>query len=756
MKPLAWKITITGTVQGVGFRPFVYVTAHTFGIKGFVCNTVKGVVIKAIGNPEDLERFVRAIETSAPPLSRIDQMHRESMDWEGDIPQGFTIEASKDGQSSRVTVPRDTTLCAACLEEMTDKTNRRFGHPFINCTQCGPRYSIIRKLPYDRPNTTMAGFDMCPACAGEYGSPLDRRFHAQPTCCNDCGPGISLAGPDGAPIESPDPIKSAALALKDNKIVAIKGVGGFHLACRADRSEVVNRLRKRKSRPAKPLALMASSLPVVKAFAHVSGLEESWLLSAERPIVVLRKKQTADGLLSRSITLKLDTVGVMLPSSPLHELLMGHLGTIPLVMTSGNITGEVLCCENDEAFALLGSVADLFLVHDRPIHMRIDDSVIRVIDHDFTMIRHARGYVPAPLPGGSRANGLMALGGIQKCSLAMGRGQNVFVSQYLGHADTLSTQDYARSTLNHLTSLLGFSPVAVAHDSHPQNPLLHLVKDWGVPLIPVQHHHAHAAACMGEHNIEGDAICVVYDGTGWGDDGTIWGSEIGVADYKRFQRMVHLVPMPMPGGDAATRYPGRMALSMLHAAMGRDALKALPWMEAQEKEAVLAMIEGKVNCPLSSGMGRLFDSAAALLGITSIRTYEGQPAIELEAFADPLEKGRYDIDVPLENLRGDINGAMILTHMWEDLQSGTPAPKVAARIHRTLAHITADVVQRISCETGLRTVVLSGGCFANALLFRETLDRLNALKLNTFFHRRLPPGDECVSYGQLLIAAHRM
>jgi len=691
-----------------------------------------------------------------PPLAEIVTLSSVQLQASTRIPSEFTIETSQEGAAAHVTVPRDTTFCETCLTELLDENNRRFAHPFINCTQCGPRYSIIKKLPYDRQHTTMASFDMCETCKKEYSEPTSRRFHAQPTCCHDCGPVLSFVDNENKPIETHDCISATAKALYENTIVAIKGVGGFHLACRADADGVVERLRQRKRRPHKPLALMVKSLEEAKRFAHISKAEERLLQSPERPIVLLRKNDQWENHLCPGVTFMIDTVGVMLPSSPLHYLLLEKTSDFPLVMTSGNPSGDVLCCENDDALSKLNSIADYFLLHNRPIHMRIDDSVIRIIDDTPVMVRHARGYVPRSLPAPISLDGLVALGGIQKSSIALGRNKTAYVSQYLGSAEHMATIAHADGAMAHLEELLGITPKAMAHDSHPNNPLLHVKRPQGLPLIPIQHHHAHAAACLGENSHPGPAICVVFDGTGWGEDGTIWGGEFLIADYSHVYRAAHLKDVPMPGGDAAVRYPGRMAFSILYQRLGDQAKDLIAWMDDSEKNTLAAMLDANLNCPKTTSMGRLFDSAAALLDLCRERTYEGQPAMELEALADPFEKGVYDYDCDWTGPAFLIDGASILIKMVQDIADGVEPPMIAARFHNTIAALAADIVGRLAEQTQINTAALSGGCFANRFLFKETKKRINALDIQLLHHHHLPPGDECVSYGQLLIAAETL
>ena len=750
----ACTITISGTVQGVGFRPFVFRTAKKYGILGSVYNTQEGVIVRAYGDNLSIGKFIREIETIPPPLSHIDRIQTSPLQEKG-TPKTFLIISSKQGENPDVVVAKDTTLCEECRLELINKKNRRFEHPFINCTQCGPRYSIIKNIPYDRRATSMEKFDMCAQCRKEYSDPGDRRFHAQPICCNNCGPKLTLLDSCGNSVVSGDILEYTVNALLHDSILAIKGIGGFHLACRADSKNAVARLRMLKKRPCKPLAVMVSSLETAHSFADISAEEESLLMSPQRPIVTLRKKKYFLEKLCEKIAPALHTIGVMLPSSPLHYLLMSRIPEHVLVMTSGNISGEVLCSNTHEAIEKLGNIADLFLVHDRPIHMRIDDSVIRVVDKKQVFLRYARGYVPQSFHGIEGVDGCVALGGIQKSSIGVGRKKKCYLSQYLGNADYISTLNHAEKTLDHLTTIFSVHPNFFIIDSHPQNPTKHLTRGLSVPVIQVQHHHAHAAACMGENKLRGNAISVVFDGAGWGEDKTVWGGEFFVTNFSQVRRTAHLKPFTLPGGDSAVRYPGRIALAMLYPRIGKKAFKALSWMNSTEQQAVVSLVNSHVNCPLTSSMGRLFDCVSALLGICKERTYEGQPAIELESVCDPDEDYEYEVNCFLDDTTGFIHGASLIEQVWIDCQKGTPVSKIAARFHNSIASVTAHIVNNIAACTGIRTVVLSGGCFGNAVLLKKTIKRIRNLAIRCLFHRTLPPGDECVAYGQLLIAAAR-
>jgi hydrogenase maturation protein HypF len=746
-------ITIKGTVQGVGFRPFVYRIAHQHGIRGDVRNDSTGVIIHAHGEKIQLDEFVRSIRQSSPPLAKIRSI--EIKEEHADIiPSSFIIARSGKGESAEIDISHDTAVCSACLKEMLDPNNRRYLHPFINCTDCGPRYTIIKDMPYDRPSTTMAEFAMCDTCRKEYEDPADRRFHAQPICCNNCGPKLVLTDSNAAVLTDKNPVSAAVDMLVDGKIVAIKGIGGFHLACAADNSEAVASLRLRKRREEKPFAIMVKDAEAARRYAQVSPEEQALLESPERPIVILKKRGDCTGI-TPEVAPGLTTLGIILPYTPVHHLLFQDIRIFALVMTSANLSDEPIIHSDENAYNLLGNIADAFLTHNRAIHMRNDDSIVRVVAQSPIILRRSRGFVPEPLPAPVSVDGLVALGGVLKSTIAVGRKRDCYLSHYIGTIETVEDLESLDSAVSHFAHALAVAPRAYICDLHPQSLVASYAEKTGLPVVKVQHHHAHAAACMAENEIEKEALAVVFDGTGFGEDGRIWGGEILHATYTGFTRLGHLAYLLLPGGDEAIRNPGRIALAALYKTIGGKAADALPWMPEVEKRAVLDMVKSGAGCVQSCGMGRLFDAVSALLCVCTKRTYEGQPAIMLEGIADPFEKGSYGSPLSIEEEGILIDGPALLMEIYEDMKSGTIIPKIAARFHNTLAQATAAAAAIASQQCGCKTVCLSGGVFQNALLVERLVPLLQQAGLAPVLHRRTPPNDECISYGQLVVAGAR-
>ena len=746
------KVLVTGTVQGVGFRPFVYRTARRFGVVGTVRNTAGGVEIEAFARQEALDAFVRAVKTQTPPLAQVLSLESRPLSADG-APESFTIGQSSLGESAAVDVTRDTAVCTSCLSEMRSPNNRRYRHAFINCTDCGPRYTIVRSMPYDRPNTTMAAFGMCPECAAEYADPVDRRFHAQPVCCPNCGPQLRLLDASGCVLETGDAAAECVRLLTQGSIVAIKGIGGFHLACRADRTEVVARLRQRKHREEKPLAIMVRDVSSARALAEISDIEGELISGVERPIVIVRKRDT--GALAPEVAPRVSTLGIMLPYAPLHHVLFENAPYQALVMTSANLSDEPMCIDDAEAVRRLGGIADAYLTHDRPIYVRNDDSIARVLGAHPVLLRRARGYVPAPLPADTETTGVCAWGGILRGTVTVGRGSYCYTSQYLGAMDSVEALDNLERVMQHLMLVLGVTPRVHACDMHPQGLTSRPAESSGLPVVKVQHHHAHAVACLAENRWPDEAIAVVYDGAGHGDDGTGWGGEILRVNRSSYERLGHLRTAPMPGGDEATRLPGRMALGIL--SQSGDALwtDACAWMPVAERDAVIEVLRLGLNCPLTSSMGRLFDACAAVLDVCRTRTYEGQPAIELEGCADLAETRAFKMPVITENGLRVLDGASLLLQVAEAVRGGLSPAVASARFHNAVVAATAQVVTAVCEETGIRAVCLSGGCFQNVLLFGRLVAKLESAHLRVLVHRLTPPNDECVSYGQAIVAAER-
>jgi hydrogenase maturation protein HypF len=752
-------IVIRGIVQGVGFRPFVYNLAERLGLRGSVRNQTGTVRIEVEGDPPSLECFLAELAGKPPPLAVI-----EHLSWETQPPQGddrFRIEASDADPSSPVFISPDVATCPECRRELFDPADRRHGYPFLNCTNCGPRLTIITGAPYDRPNTTMAGFAMCSACRAEYDDPRDRRFHAQPTACADCGPGLRLLGASGETIASADPLADFARAVRTGKIGALKGLGGYHLVCDATNSSAVAELRRRKHRDEKPFALMVPDVPAAEALADVLGGERDLLQSPACPIVLLRKR--IPGPIAEEVAPGNPWLGVMLPYTPLHHLLLRAAAATPLVMTSGNRSDEPIAYRDDEALEKLAGIADLFLVHDRPIHVRCDDSVTRVVDGAELPVRRSRGYAPRPIELPVECERpILAVGGQLKVTFALGRGRQAFLSHHLGDLDHYAAYEAFVKDVELYQQLFGVRPAILAHDLHPDYVTTQYARQWGEragnELLTVQHHHAHLASCMAENGLTGPVIGVSFDGTGYGPDGAVWGGEFLTGDYRNYLRAAHLRYVGMPGGDQAIREPWRMAVAHL-----RDAGAVLPGLTARispvRMRTITRMLEQRLNAPPTSSAGRLFDAVASLAGVRDRVTYEGQAAIELEWLATGVPPdGAYPFEVGRPREAGGDGPLVIDTRpligaVAEEARRGTEAARIARRFHTTLVELIAAICGRIQQETGLGDVTLSGGVFLNALLTHEAVDRLRREGFRVYRHRRVPPNDGGLSLGQVAVAA---
>ncbi len=751
----ARRITVEGVVQGVGFRPFVYALAARYGLAGWVRNTASAVEIEVEGPAGAIEAFVGDLRDEQPPLAHVERLREADA-----LPQGrdaFEIEHSLDGEGFQPVSP-DVATCPACLREIMDPRDRRSGYAFTNCTDCGPRFTIIRGVPYDRPNTTMAGFAMCPRCRAEYDDPRDRRFHAQPNACPDCGPRLTLLDGRGGPRPG-DPLREAGRLLASGRIVAIKGIGGFHLACDATSESAVRRLRGRKGREAKPLALMVAHLADADRLCVVSTEERRLLASAARPIVLLRARPGAG--IAPSVAPGLGRLGVMLPYSPLHHLLFETAGaTLPaLVMTSGNRSEEPIATDEADALHRLSGIGDAFLLHDRPIYVRCDDSVTRVAAGGEVPIRRSRGYAPLPVRLPFESRPVLAVGAELKSAVCVTRGPYAFLSPHIGDLENVETYVSYRSMVERMTALFRVEPTAVAHDLHPDylSTRYALALDPAVPRVVVQHHHAHVAACMAEHRLTGPVIGVAFDGSGYGPDGAVWGGEILVADYAGFERVGHLGYVPMPGGDRAAREPFRMALAHLLRA-GASWEPDLPPLRASadaEREMVRWQLDRQVNAPLTSSVGRLFDAVASLAGVRHRARFEAQAAMELEALAEGLVGAPYPIELtgvaPLV-----IEPGPIIRGVADDVAEGTSAAWIAARFHATVAEAVARVCERVRASTGLDRVVLAGGVFQNAVLLDATRRRLGPCGFEVFSHHLVPPNDGGIALGQAAVAHARL
>jgi hydrogenase maturation protein HypF len=752
-------IVVRGIVQGVGFRPFVYGLAARLRLGGFVQNQAGGVRIEVEGEPRCLESFLQELADRPPPLAQI-----EHVSWEPGTPRGereFRIEPSDGGAASPVFISPDVATCPECLAEVFDPADRRHRYPFLNCTNCGPRLTIITGAPYDRPRTTMADFVMCPACRAEYDDPADRRFHAQPTACPACGPRLRLLGARGEAVEAPDPLAAFAAALRAGKVGALKGLGGYHLACAAADPEAVRALRRRKHRDEKPFAVMVQDAAAAEALGEVGRAERGLLGSPARPIVLLRKRAPCP--VAEEVAPRNPWLGVMLPYTPLHHLLLREAGGVPLVMTSGNRSDEPIAYRDGEAVERLAGIADLFLAHDRPIHVRCDDSVTRAVEGVELPVRRSRGYAPRPveLPLECPVP-VLAVGGQLKATFALGRGRQAFLSHHLGDLDHYEAYRAFERDVELYQQLFAVEPAVVAHDLHPD----YLTTQYafrrarpGTPLLAVQHHHAHMASCMAEHALTRPVIGVTFDGTGYGTDGAVWGGEVLVGDYRGFRRAAHLRYVGMPGGEQAIREPWRMAVAHL-ADAGWQGPSLRDRLAPAALRAVERMLERRLNSPLTSSAGRLFDAVAALAGVRDRVGYEGQAAMELEWLAEgtppdgvypfglaEAHEGNPPQPVLVADTRPLIRGVA------DDVSRGAGAARVARRFHSTAAELVVSVCRRLREATGLAEVVLSGGVFLNALLTAEVDARLSGEGFRVYRHRLVPPNDGGLSLGQLAVAA---
>jgi hydrogenase maturation protein HypF len=748
------RVRVEGVVQGVGFRPYVHRLAAELGLGGFVRNDEHGVVIEAEGPPDAVAALLARLAAEAPPLAVVERVRSEPVAPLGE--PGFAIAASAGGGPPDALVAPDVATCADCLRELLDPTDRRFRYPFINCTNCGPRFTIVRGVPYDRPQTTMAGFAMCERCAAEYHDPFDRRFHAQPNACPECGPRLRLA-PGGDPLAVPaapppdgDPLAVAAAALLVGRIVAVKGIGGFHLACVAADEQAVAALRARKHREEKPFALMAPDLDAARALVELGSAEEALLCGRERPIVVAPRRP--DARAAAAVAPRSRELGVMLPYSPLHHLLLADVGE-PLVMTSGNVSDEPIAYADDDALARLAGIADLFLLHDRPIHTRTDDSVLRPP----LILRRSRGHVPAALALPVAAGrDVLACGAELKSTFCLARGERAWVGHHIGDLQNAETLRSFEEGVAHFERLFAVAPAVVAHDLHPDYlSTTYALAREDVELVAVQHHHAHLAACLAEHGERGPAVGAIFDGAGLGTDGTVWGGELLAGDLHGFTRAGHLWPVRLPGGDRAAREPWRMACAWLLEA-GDDEVPPIPAAVSADPErwrSVARLAAAGVAAPVTTSAGRLFDAVAALCGLRMESVYEGQAAMELEAACEPGEEGAYPL--PLVDDGGVLrfDARITIRAVADEIARGVPVSIVAAGFHNALGDATAMACARIAAARELDVVVLSGGVFQNRWLLERTSGRLAAAGLRVLVPRRLPPNDGGIAYGQAAVAA---
>jgi hydrogenase maturation protein HypF len=721
------EFRVEGLVQGVGFRPYVYRLAHELRLAGFVGNDAQGVFIEVEGPDYQLSEFHERLQHSPPPASSVDQIHRRPLQPKHDTE--FVILSSREGGPPDVWVSPDLDCCEECLSEVLNPQDRRYLYPFANCTHCGPRYTLIQGLPYDRSRTTMASFSLCSDCAAEYEDPRDRRFHAQPIACGACGPQLSAG------------LQETVAALERGEIVALKGVGGYHLVADAEQAETVQRLREGKRRLAKPMAVMVADLDGAEEFAELSTSESELLLQPAKPIVLLQSRQK----LPEALAPGLSTLGVMLPYSPLHHLLFRLGGFRALVMTSGNLSGQPIASTVDQARSQMDGLADRFVDHDRPIEIPCDDSVMREFRGAPLPIRRSRGFAPFPVKLPHPVAPSLAVGAQMKSTFCLGVGRKAYLSQHLGDLDRLETLDYFERVVKHLSDLYRVNPEYVCCDSHPDMLSSRWAEDQGLPVVKVQHHHAHLASALTEHGLE-SALGIILDGTGYGDDGTIWGGEILVGDFLSFERVAFLKPVPLAGGDKAVKEPWRMALSHLWSA-GLPWAPELPCVQAAGHDLARfqKQLERGLNCVQTSSAGRLFDAVAALCGLTQLANYEAEAAIMLEHIADHREGGSYRFGEPWD-------AGPMMSAVLEDLEQGVEPTRISMKFHRGLAeHLVALATRH---HNGL-PVVLSGGVFQNILLTELMMQEFEKQKMNVYTHRRIPPNDGGVSLGQLMVGAAR-
>jgi hydrogenase maturation protein HypF len=749
------RISVRGVVQGVGFRPFVYRLAQQHDLKGWVRNTSGSVEIEVEGDGEAVDSFLRDLEAEAPPMASIENIEVALYP-----PKGYTefrIEPSLSREGQYQLVSPDIATCQDCKQEIFSPNDRRFGYPFTNCTNCGPRFTIIEDIPYDRPKTTMHKFKMCPHCQREYDDPLDRRFHAQPNACPECGPSLELVDGEGKPVESQDVIKKASDLLKEGKILAVKGLGGFQLACDATSESAVNTLRARKRRRSKPLAVMISTIEEAEKHCLISGEERKLLESPQAPIVLLRWKQGSN--IAKAVAPNLKYLGVMLPYTPLHHLLLKE-SALPLVMTSGNLSEEPIAKDNDEVLTRLKGIADYFLLHNRDIYARYDDSVC-MVEGTPQVIRRARGYAPYPIFLPFKSKPILACGAELKNTFCLTKDEHAFLSQHIGDMENEETSEHFERTIELYKKLFRVEPEVIACDLHPDYLATKYALETGtkanLKIVPVQHQHAHIVSCLAENKVEGPVIGVALDGTGYGSDGTIWGGEFLLADGKDFKRLGHLEYVPLVGGEAAIRKPYRMALSYLYTLLGEDFnLAGLPLgrIKPDEIEIIKQQLKRKINSPLTSSAGRLFDAVAALAGVRGEIDYEAQAAIELEMLAPDEISGSESYPFSIDGKEGI--GVVRLGELWSglvgDVRNKVPTPVISLKFHHTVAKIITEMCKSIAGETGISEVALSGGVFQDRLLLRLATSALKREGFSVLTHHLVPCNDGGVSLGQAVIA----
>ncbi|MDI6804139.1 MAG: carbamoyltransferase HypF [Bacteroidota bacterium] len=752
-------IAIRGAVQGVGFRPFVYRIATEMKLNGFVLNSSKGVFIEAEGEKSVLDKFLMRLENEKPNISVITSLEFSFLD-----PVGFQTfeirESTQDAEISAFILP-DIAVCEDCLNEMFDQENRRYLYPFINCTNCGPRFSIVETLPYDRPNTSMKNFTMCIECRREYENPIDRRFHAQPTACPICGPQIELWNKNGEVVsEKFEAITKTVELIEEGKIIAFKGLGGYQLIVDASNNEAVSQLRKRKQREEKPLALMSPNIDFIKMLCDVSQFEERLLLSPESPIVLLKRKLNSEKIISELIAPGNPYLGAMLPYTPLHHLLMKLL-VKPVVATSGNLSEELMCINEHQALKRLSGIADYFLVHNRPIVRHVDDSIVRIINGREMVLRRARGYAPLPIlietSNLSKPTSIIAVGAHLKNTIALTNSNSIFISQHIGDLATNEAYQAFSDVISDFEKMYNSNVLHIAHDLHPEYLSTKYAQSGKRELIGVQHHQAHIASCYAENRLSGNTLGVAWDGTGYGTDGTIWGGEFFIYDGKEFNRVATFKQFRLPGGEQAIKEPRRAALGILYEIYGDKIFKPsfIPFMNnysTSELQILRLMFAKNINCPITSSAGRLFDAVSALIGIKNSSAFEGQAAMMLEFAADStIEENSYSFNIHQKELY-EVDWRTMIEEILEDVRNNIIQEIIAKKFHNTMAHIILKIAQMIPEYK----VVLSGGCFQNAILLEETIMLLKKTGFKPYWHQRIPPNDGGISLGQAVIALNKI
>ena len=746
------RIEIRGTVQGVGFRPWVYRVARLAGVTGRVRNDPRGVTIEAFGSNAELDQFIQQLQNDAPAPARVNQL-REARIPSEDLRE-FVIEASGAAGEKALSIPPDLATCMECETEVLDPGNRRYGYAFTNCTSCGPRFTIATGIPYDRAATTMSTFAMCPSCRTEYDDVEDRRFHAQPNACPECGPALSLVGPDGGHVANDDPVGAAASFLKEGRVVAIKGLGGFHLACDATDVEAVRLLRVRKHRDEKPFAVMVGDLGAARQLAELAPEDEVLLTSPERPVVLVRAR--AEAALAPEVNPETPLIGIFLPYTPLHHLLLVAVDG-PLVMTSANVSNEPICRDNDEAQRRLSGIADAILLHDRDIAMRCDDSVARVIAGTPTIMRRSRGFVPRPFQLlRPVSEPVLACGAHLKNTFCIASGDSAYFGPHIGDLETVEALEFFEEAVDRMRTILSVDPQVVAHDLHPGYMSTRYAKALGASVeVPVQHHHAHVLSVMAEHGVVGPVLGVAYDGTGFGDDGTSWGGEFLLCFADRFERLATFRPLRLPGGNLAMREVWRIAYAMLHDAFdGCPPIDSLPLFRDVAPESIRVvsqMIERELNSPLARGVGRYFDGFGSLALARPVSTYEGQVAIAWDHVAANQVRDAYPFALDRIASPTEVDLRPAVRAAFEDVVTGVPPALISGRFHNTVVMVTVEVVEALLADLGSVPVALTGGVFQNARLTTGIVEKLGN-KIQLLRHREVPPGDGGIALGQALIA----